>query len=326
MSPMETAPLLEAHNLVRVYRTGGKEVTASAGIDLAVNPGEVFGLLGPNGAGKTTLIKMIATLVLPTEGVLEVCGHDVTAQDQAVRRSIGVVLASRRSLYWKLTARENIQFFGALYGLTPRQTQEQGEEALKLVGLLDRANDRVETLSTGMQQRLQIALALLHKPRLLVLDEPTSGLDPRSAESLRDALRTLNLQGLTIILSTHNLDEAERFCDRVAIIHKGKVRAVGSPRTLRSEFGQHLVEFVLSGEATALEAFVHEHRSEAKLNVKHLGESALALSFTTSESPDLILGKVRDRAAVHGLRLTRFNDRAPTLGDVFLHLTNEEFV
>jgi ABC-2 type transport system ATP-binding protein len=295
------------------------------GINLQVSSGEICGLLGPNGAGKTTLIKMISTLIIPTSGTLEVCGFDVATQDQMVRQNIGVVLANRRSLYWKLTAVENIQFFGALYGLSPREIRERGRECLNLAGLSERANDRVETFSTGMQQRLQIALGLLHRPKLLILDEPTSALDPLAAEKLRDSLRALNLQGLTVLLATHNLDEADRICDRVVIVNRCQIRAEGSPRDLRAGFGQRFVELVVAGDQAGLEQLPSLFCARPRLHVKPLGEAAVALSFAAAESPDEVLDQVRGTLVEFGLRLTRFNEREPNLGDVFLNVTSEEF-
>ncbi|HET8568520.1 MAG TPA: ABC transporter ATP-binding protein [Candidatus Limnocylindria bacterium] len=203
------------------------------GIDLAVESGEIFGILGPNGAGKTTTMRMLATLLLPTRGRARVLGIDVVERPREVRARIGAMLSGERSLYWKLTARENLEYFAALYHVPPGETAGRIDEALASVKLADRADDYVERYSTGMRQRLALARALLPDPPLIILDEPTVGLDPQAARDLRERVRELRRQGRTVLLTTHYMEEADQLCDRIAIIDHGRIVALDTPAALK---------------------------------------------------------------------------------------------
>jgi ABC-2 type transport system ATP-binding protein len=202
-------------------------------IDLEIRSGEIFGILGPNGAGKTTTMRMLATLLEPTSGEARVLGFDVRTQSRRIRAQIGAMLGGERSLYWKLTARENLEFFGALYHLHPRLLRDRIDRLLRSVELSDRADDYVERFSTGMRQRLLLARALLPDPALLLLDEPTVGLDPQAAHDVRDRVRELRRDGRTVLLTTHYMEEADQLCDRVAIIDHGRTIALDSPQELK---------------------------------------------------------------------------------------------
>jgi len=215
-----------------VKRFGAFE--AVRGVSFAVAPGEIFGLLGPNGAGKTTTLSMLATLLPPTSGDARVFGPSIVADVTAVRRVVGLA-PQEIGLYPELTARENLTFFGRLYGLAGAALRARTDELLGLVGLAGRADDRVRTHSGGMQRRLNLACALVHRPRLLMLDEPTAGVDPQSREHVLDAIRALAREGTTVLYTTHYMEEAEQLCDRIAIMDEGKVVATGTiPELLRS--------------------------------------------------------------------------------------------
>jgi ABC-2 type transport system ATP-binding protein len=198
-----------------------------------VERGEIFGLLGPNGAGKTTTMRMLATLLEPTRGSARVLGLDVVSEAREVRRRMGAVLSDGRSVYWKLTARENLEYFAALYHVPPREQTARIRHALEQVNLTDRADDYVERYSTGMRQRLVLARALLPDPELLLLDEPTVGLDPQSSRDLRERVQELRAQGRTVLLTTHYMEEADQLCDRIAIVDHGRIVALNTPSALK---------------------------------------------------------------------------------------------
>jgi len=232
------------------------ERAALDGVAFSVRAGEVFGLVGPNGGGKTTLFKILSTALVPTSGTARVAGIDV--RDGAVRRKIGVVFQSP-SLDGKLTVAENLLHHGHLYGLSGGGLRQRIGEELARFGLADRSGDRVEKLSGGLQRRVELAKSLLHRPEVLLLDEPSTGLDPGARRDLWEALR--GLKGVTVLLTTHLLEEAER-CDRLAILHKGRVVALGEPLTLRAEIGGDVVT-VRSREAEKLAAGIREKLGES---------------------------------------------------------------
>ncbi len=212
-------------------------VTAVRNVNLEIGDGELFGLLGPNGAGKTTLIKMLCTLILPTAGTAFCYGRDVVKEEQDVKKMIGLVNAEERSFYWRLTGRQNLEFYAALYRMPAHEARGRIEDLLSLVGLSADADRRFQTYSTGMRQKLAIARGLLNSPRILFVDEPTRGLDPLSAAAVRELLRS-KVAGAarTTILATHHMGEAEQLCDRVAIMDRGRIVAVGAIPELRTVF------------------------------------------------------------------------------------------
>ena len=217
-------------------------------MDLEVLRGEVLGLLGPNGAGKTTTVRLLTALIGPTEGTAIVDGADVREHPDAVRSRVGI-LTETPGLYEKLSATANLDFFGRLYGLDGTTRARGIERYLRLFSLWDRRNDPAGTFSKGMKQKLAIARALLHEPAVVFLDEPTAALDPEAAYVVREAIEALRRSGRTIVLATHNLDEAERLCDRVAFVRGGLVR-VDSPTSLRGALGERRVAVRLAQEPT----------------------------------------------------------------------------
>ena len=245
------APAIEAVGLVKEFEKGRRTLwqrlrrepdtrarfRAVDGVDLRIERGEIFGLLGPNGAGKTTTMRMLATLLEPTSGRAQVLGLDVVTRAREVRRQMGAVLSDGRSLYWKLTARENLEYFAALYHVPAPETRRRIDEALEAVRLADRQDDYVERYSAGMRQRLVLARALLPDPQLLLLDEPTVGLDPQSARDLRERVASLRADGRTVVLTTHYMEEADQLCDRIAIIDHGHIVALDTPLGLKRLMG-----------------------------------------------------------------------------------------
>ncbi|MBW6466346.1 MAG: ATP-binding cassette domain-containing protein, partial [Brevefilum sp.] len=227
------APILEVQNLVKKYG----DLRAVNGISFSVQEGEIFSLLGPNGAGKTTTISILSTLFAPTAGDAFVCGHSVTKEPMAVKRAIGVV-PQEIALYEDLTALENLNFWGKMYGLSGGELSSRIDEVLEQIGLKDRAKQRIKTYSGGMKRRVNIGVGLLHKPRLLFMDEPTVGIDPQSRRAILDSVKELNRSGMTILYTTHYMEEAQELSDRVGIIDHGELIALGTQKELTAQVGQ----------------------------------------------------------------------------------------
>ena len=241
---MADGSVIQARGVHRVFETRKgflfNEVSrteALKGVDLDVEPGEIFGLLGPNGAGKTTLTKILTTLLLPTGGRAMVLGIDVAKEPLKVRPRIGLVLGGERGLYPRVTARENLRFFADLYGVPLPERDRRIGEVLARVGIADAADRRVEEFSRGMKQKLHIARGILHQPEVLFLDEPTIGLDPKSARETRKLIRDLTRDGVTIFLTTHYMFEAEELCRRVAVLSRGRIVASDTVRALSQLVG-----------------------------------------------------------------------------------------
>lgn len=236
--------VLQAEQLVKVYR--GASLPAVNGVDFSVRSGEIFGLLGPNGAGKTTAISIICTLLRQTSGRVLVCSEDTLHNPAAVRALIGLA-PQDIALYPSLSARENLRYFGRLYGLTGRRLSDRIDQCLALVGLSDNADKRIDTYSGGMKRRANLAAAILHTPKLLVLDEPTVGIDAQSRNMILENLKGLRDSGMTIIYTTHYMEEAEQLCSRVAVMDHGCIIAAGAPNELigQVEGCSNLEEFFL---------------------------------------------------------------------------------
>src|SRR6266508_192105 len=225
--------ILEVHDLVKNYG----DFTAVKGITFDIKDGEIFSLLGPNGAGKTTTISVLSTLYTPTAGDAMIAGYSVTQEPVAVRKVIGVV-PQDLALYEDLTAHENLIFWGQMYGLSGQILSNRVDEVLEQIGLTERAKNRVKTYSGGMKRRVNIAVGLLHKPRLLFMDEPTVGIDPQSRRAILDTVKDLNRQGMTVLYTTHYMEEAQELSDRVGIIDHGELIALGTQKELTQQVGQ----------------------------------------------------------------------------------------
>jgi ABC-2 type transport system ATP-binding protein len=284
-------------------------------MSLTIPRGELFGLLGPNGAGKTTLISILATMLPATSGKAEVCGFDVSEEQENVRQSIGIVFQDP-SLDEELTGAENLDLHGRLYGLPKEFRNRRIQEVLELVDLVERGCDRVKTYSGGMRRRLEIARGLMHIPRLLFLDEPTLGLDPQTRRRIWDYIRNLKQEeGATIILTTHYMDEADNLCDRIAIIDNGRIVALGSPSDLKASMGGDLVELVLN---EPVESFTEELRSHPNFTKVETNSDSIRLSSTQGGSSIPLIFKI---ASDHKAEVASVSVRTPNLEDVFLKLT-----
>ncbi|NTU70441.1 MAG: ATP-binding cassette domain-containing protein [Coriobacteriia bacterium] len=229
---LERPPIVEVRGLVKRYG----DFTAVDGVSFEIAENSCFGLLGPNGAGKTTTISMLSCLIAPDEGDILVDGHSVRTDSHGVRRVLGIV-PQEIALYPTLTAAENLRFWGKMYGLSGKALADAVEYGLMMAGLEDRAKDRVETFSGGMKRRINIAAGILHRPRVLLMDEPTVGIDPQSRNHILDTVRELNRAGMTVLYTSHYMEEVEALCDDIAIVDHGKVIATGSQEELRALVG-----------------------------------------------------------------------------------------
>jgi ABC-2 type transport system ATP-binding protein len=309
---VNTDPVIEIQKVSLTY-AAGSGANALNGVTFSVQGGEIFGLLGPNGSGKTSLFRILTCLILPTSGSVRVFGKDVLSSADTVRRSAGVVFQSQ-SLDRKLTVSENLRHQGHLYGLRGPGLRERMQEVLDRFRLTDRSADIVETLSGGMKRRLELAKALLHRPRLLLLDEPSTGLDPAARREFWQYLETLNQQnGTTLLFTTHFMDEAER-CHRLAILNDGALVALDSPEALKSRVG---------GDVIVLRTQDPQQLSEGI--AKKFGRVATALDNTVRiESPnghELIADLVETfPGKIDAITLSK-----PTLEDVFIDQTGRAF-
>jgi len=298
--------------------------TAVNGVDLQIQHGEIFGLLGPNGAGKSTTIRMLCTLLEPTSGTAHVNGYDIVKQANDVRRSLGTVLAGERSIYWKLTGRENLEYFAALYHIPAAIAKQRVEELIERMELKDRANELVEKYSTGMRQRVAIAKALLARPPILLLDEPTLGLDPQAARNLRELIAQLKQEGHTILLTTHYMEEADLLSDRIGIIDTGKIIALDTPEGLKRRINQkEIVRLEVSGWQEYIGDKLRSLSEVENLVVHRQAEADLWEVNMQATNSRLLLPKLVESISQNGTRLVNMNIVKPSLEDVFIHLTGK---
>lgn len=301
---------MSARVIVRDLRKRYAGVEAVRGVSFAVEPGEIFGLLGPNGAGKTTTLECLIGLREADAGELQVCGFDVRTQPEEVKQRIGVALQST-ALQDQITPREALRLFGAFY----RQS-EKPETLLARFALEDKADARFATLSGGQRQRLALALAFVNRPELVLLDEPTTGLDPQARRELHGAIEQMKRDGCTVLLTTHYLEEAERLCDRLAIIDRGQVVATGSPAALIAQArGAQVVTLTASGPLDRARLAALPHVAELQI-----GPAGNAATFRTTRATET-LAALTALLAAQGLETVELTVRKASLEDVFLNLT-----
>jgi len=306
---------------------GEKSVTIALDhVNVKIRSGELFGLLGPNGAGKTTLVKCLSTVLIPDEGTAIVNGFDIRKQTSMVRASIGLVIGGERTLYWKLTARDNLLYFASLYKMPRKQAKERVDQLLEVMNLSDRADERLEDYSTGMRQKIAIARALVHDPPILLLDEPTLGLDPAFARQIRSQIRELcEKEGRTILLATHYMEEADQLCDRTAIINDGKIVAVDAPSRLKAMVKENeLVEVACYNPPPDVETYLRTICPEVEIITLIHGEEAKGtpsrikiIGGNAEERVSAVLDALRKR----NIQITSLNIGVPTLEDAFIKLT-----
>jgi ABC-2 type transport system ATP-binding protein len=312
---LATDEVIRTEQLTKVYPG---DIRAVDELDLEVHRGEIFGLLGPNGAGKTTTVGLLTTRIIPTSGRAWVGGIDVVAAPAVAKQAIGVV-PQTNTLDRSLTVRDNLTFHGRYFGMTAHDARAAADDLLKRFLLADRADASVYALSGGMAQRLMVARAILHRPPILFLDEPTAGLDPQSRLALWEILGELHAAGQTVLLTTHYMEEADKLCDRVAIMDHGRILALDTPSGLKASIdAETVVRVVTDGDPAALAARLGEMEGAARAAVVE-GAVNLYLTGVTGVIP-----KVVDAAEAAGYRVTDLSSTEPTLETVFITLTGKD--
>lgn len=318
----QNRPAIRVSQLVKSYRSD--QANAVDGISFEIEPGTVFGLLGPNGAGKTTTIKMILGLVLPTSGSILVAGIDIAKERNKALRHTGAILEGSRNVYWRLSARANLEYFGALRGMQGRPLASRISEVLDLVELSDRASEEVRYLSRGMQQKVALATAILHDPDVLLLDEPTLGLDVLASRTIERVIRQfVEKQGKTVLLTTHQMDLAERLSDLIFVIHKGKKVEEGPTSEVVARFGgqRETMEILLA--TVANQDIIEQLKiSFPGLNATIEGDKTILAWVDTGSQKEFL--NLLNELDVNGLTILQAGRRAATLEEVFLHLTSEQ--
>lgn len=310
---MSNTNILEVQRLTKRFG----ERTAVDDVSFTIKPGESYGLLGPNGAGKTTTISMICGLLKKDGGSVAVAGQPLDQKSTSAKRAVGYV-PQDIALYGDLSARENLNFWGKLYGLSGRSLKARVDVVIETIGLTDRANDRVSKYSGGMKRRLNIGAGLLHEPKLLVLDEPTVGVDPQSRNAILENVESLKAQGLSVLYTTHYMEEAERLCDRVGIIDEGKLIAEGTRRELVTSVGeQDRIHLSAGGD---LDAFAKEI---LKLDgIKEVTPQENGIEILSGDGRGM-LPRLIEAASRAGCDVTSVEVFEPDLEAVFLHLTGK---
>jgi ABC-2 type transport system ATP-binding protein len=304
--------IIQVQDLVKKYG----EHLAVNGISFAVREGEIFGLLGPNGAGKTTTLSMLATLLAPTSGKITLAELDVVCEADKIKALVGIV-PQELALYPTLSARDNLIFFGEMYGLRGQVLKSRVSEVLDIVGLQDQAAEAIATYSGGMKRRINLAAGLLHRPKVLFLDEPTVGVDPQSRNNIFENVERLNREGMTILYTTHYMEEAERLCRRVGIMDHGEIVALDTPRNLIALLGAGVVHIGVRGN---LDGLVHQLEGlPAVTSVQFVDHT---LSVQTTNPSEALVGIINAFDGA-GVPITSLDILEPNLESVFLHLTGK---
>lgn len=309
---------IEAQNLTKIYPDLREGFLAVDHINFTVDRGEIFGFLGPNGAGKSTTQRMLTTLLTPTEGQILILGHDLAQDSYPAKRQIGLV-PEESNVYTELTAWDNLMFTGRLYLMSIADRTARAEELLKDFGLWDKKDVKAENFSKGMKRKLSIAMAIIHKPALLFLDEPTPGLDVQSARTIRTLIRQLSTEGTTVFMTTHQIEEANQLCDRVAIINHGRIAVIDTPEKLKQTFQQvQSVEIAFIQSPEGLE-YKFATLPEVSMVLK-VGDK---WRLYTDSPPDLLPFLIKF-SELENLDIVSLNTLAPSLEDVFLQVTGQQ--
>ena len=312
----------------RLPFTGEKvRIKALDGLSLRVREGEIVGLLGPNGAGKTTLIKILSTLIIQDSGTAKVNGYDTLKEPIKVRESIGVMLTGERSLYWKLTGRENLLYFSRLYHVPKDLARRRIDELLALVGLEEKADELVENYSSGQRVRLSFAKTLINDAPILFFDEPTMSLDPQFSRRIRSTMRWLNEEkGKTILLATQNMFEADELCHTVAIINQGKIVVTGSPSELKAKLLEKRSIKVIARNLPLKEIYSENLSNDVKWTIKEIDDGQSVILQAIVEDEEGALSELLDMIARHSGKVVNVTMSEPSLEDVFLKFTGRGLV
>jgi ABC-2 type transport system ATP-binding protein len=304
---------IEVKNLHKAFG----ETKAVDGVSFSVEKGEIFSLLGPNGAGKTTVISMLSCLLHPDEGDAQVMGHSIRTDQMGVKSVLGVV-PQEIALYEDLSARENLTFWGKMYSLRGPALKSRVDEVLEIIGLTDRAKDHVKKYSGGMKRRVNIGIALLHKPQIIYMDEPTVGIDPQSRRSILDSVLKLKTEGTTVLYTTHYMEEAQELSNHIAIMDQGKMIAIGTHEELVKIVGamDRITVTINAESAKVLEAW------KAVRGVTQVSANDGTLTILADDS-NRVLPRLFETAASNGTRITSVAIQEPNLETVFLHLTGK---
>jgi ABC-2 type transport system ATP-binding protein len=305
---------IEVTNLVKKF----SDLVAVDNVSFTVRTGEVFGYLGPNGAGKTTTIRILTGITVPTGGTARIFGLDIVRDTIRARKQMGIVYETS-NVYDDLTAWQNMMFAGELYNVGRSDRERRGKELLEIFGLHDRRTNRVHGFSKGMKRRLTLAMGLINDPKLVFLDEPTSGLDVQSNLIIREVLHELTNRGVTVFLTTHNIEEANVTCDRVAIINKGRIAAIDSPERLKKTI-QSVQSVEVAFEKGITQALVDLSNLPIVSDVRKEGDKVRLYT----DDPTTLLEEVMEYARIHQNRVVSAKTMGPTLEDVFIHLTGLE--
>ncbi len=313
-----TDPILTSQNLHKTFNSGPAAHHAVQGVSFQIAQGEIYSLLGPNGAGKTTTISMLTGLLAPTQGDALIDGHSVVKNVNEVKKVIGVV-PQEIALYPTITARENLVFWGKMYGLSGKKLEQRVNAGLEIAGLADRAKDKVATFSGGMKRRINIAVGLLHEPKIIFMDEPTVGIDPQSRRRILDTVLELNKQGMAVLYTTHYMEEAEELSHRIGIIDHGKLIAQGTLSELTKMVGEfETVQLTVDPDGHGIEEIATTLETLPEVH-KAVGEET-RLIIQAREANDVLPGII-SRLTHMNVKIHSLEIQEPDLEAVFLHLT-----
>mgnify|MGYP001116237880 CR=1 FL=1 len=327
-----------ASNLTKIFLTkkrrgrlpfAGEKVKIKAldGLNLRVKEGEILGLLGPNGAGKTTLIKILNTLIIPDSGTAKVNGYDILKEPVKVRESVGVMLTGERTLYWKLTGRENLLYFSKLYHVPKDLARRRIDELLALTGLEEKADELVENYSSGQRVRLGFAKALINDAPIMFFDEPTMSLDPQFSRRIRNTIRWLNEEkGKTILLATQNMFEADELCHTVSIIDQGKIIVTGSPNELKAKLLEKRSIKVIARNLSLREFYNENLPNDVKWTIKEIDDGQSIILQAIVEDEESALSELLDMITRHSGKVVNVTVSEPSLEDVFIKFTGRGLV